>query len=310
MRNLQKFSFYGTLVLLALLSGSCKKTLSDSELMDNEQAKLKQYLNSHNITIQPTASGLYYLPTDTGTGIKPDAADIVEFTYSLRLVNDQVIATNIDSVARKYGIYTGGVFYTPFKYRLSWWFVGLREGFQLMREGGKATFIIPSNLAYGKNGSPYLNIGSYTTVIFDISLIRVIHDPIADEKALIEKYVLDSIPPDKPTDINDSGVYHIIDVAGTGDVPVNGKTVSFRYTAKFLDGTIIDKIEPDAIPFNYTLGLQQVVLPGIDQVIRKMKNGESAWAIIPYKQAYGEQPNVNLPPFATLVYYINIVAIN
>ena len=110
-----------------------------------------------------------------------------------------------------------------------------------MREGGKATFIIPSELAYGINGLPSLNIGGYTTVIFYIELVKVIHDPLAYEKAEIQQYVHDSIPSNKISQISDSGVYHIIDVAGSGVSPVTGNVVSMTYIARFLDGTFIDQ---------------------------------------------------------------------
>jgi FKBP-type peptidyl-prolyl cis-trans isomerase FkpA len=309
MKNLREFCLPGLLVSLILLSVSCKKFPTADQLIENEQIALKKYLISHNITVKPTADSLYYIPSDTGTGIKPGITDIIVFNYSLRLENDKVIATNIDSVAMKSGIYqTGSIYYRPLEYRLSWWFSGLQEGFQLMREGGKATFIIPSQLAYGSAGLPALSIGGYTTVIFDIQLIRVIHDPIADEKAQIVKYVQDSIPANKTFDINDSGVYHIIDIAGTGNPPIAGNTITMAYVAKFLDGTIIDEATT-ALP--YTFAFESTgIIPGMYQALGEMKKGESAWIIIPYKQAYGEQPTTaNLPPFSTLVYYISMINI-
>ncbi|HCJ6515917.1 TPA: FKBP-type peptidyl-prolyl cis-trans isomerase, partial [Acinetobacter baumannii] len=45
------------------------------------------------------------------------------------------------------------------------------EGLQLMKEGGKATFFIPSNLAYGPQELP--GIPANSTLIFDVELISV-----------------------------------------------------------------------------------------------------------------------------------------
>ena len=45
----------------------------------------------------------------------------------------------------------------------------------LMKEGGKATFLIPSKLAYGTHGN--YSVPGYTPVIFDIQLVRVIPGP-------------------------------------------------------------------------------------------------------------------------------------
>jgi FKBP-type peptidyl-prolyl cis-trans isomerase len=44
-----------------------------------------------------------------------------------------------------------------------------------MKEGGKATFLIPSKLAYGTQGN--YSVPGYTPVIFDIQLVRVIPGP-------------------------------------------------------------------------------------------------------------------------------------
>jgi FKBP-type peptidyl-prolyl cis-trans isomerase FkpA len=307
MKKIKEFGFYGLLLMLLFVAGSCNKAkLSTAELLDNEQTNLKQYLQSHNITTAPTASGIYYIPKDTSSGIHPDTNDVVEMSYTLRLINGQVISTNIDSVARANNIFISGVYYRPFQYRVLWWIKGLQEGLTLMHEGGNATIIIPSQLAYGSNGIQSLNIGGYTTVIFDIHLVKVIHDPIAYEKALMDKFVQDSVPL-KTFETLDSGVYHIIDVPGTGNFPINGNTISLHYIAKLIDGTLIeDHSAPNPVAY-YVVG-SDYVIKGFEIAMRHMKKGEKAWIIIPYKQAYNEQPPyyINLPTFSTLLYYITI----
>ncbi len=302
--------FYVLLIAVASIAVSCKKSgLSDAELMDKEQATLKQYLTSNNITTPARPSGLYYLPTDTGTGIRPDTSDVVLFNYTLRLLNGTVVSTNIDSVAIANNLTTNSLYDRPFEYRISWWNSGLKEGFPLMREGGKATFIIPSELAYGSNGAPSLKIAGFTTVIFDIKLLKVIPDPVAYESTLIQKFITDSIPIIKAEaqDPLDSGVIHITDVAGTGDYPADYKTVSVRYVARLIDGTFIESNVNSSYPFSYILKTTNVI-NGFYIGIKHMKKGEKGWIIIPYKQAYGES-YISLPPFSTFVYYVNIVNI-
>jgi FKBP-type peptidyl-prolyl cis-trans isomerase len=306
MKTFRTISAYGFLLVLTLLAVSCV-TSDDSKLITDEQRALKQYLLSHKITAAPRPSGLYYLPTDSGTGISPTINDVIFFNYTLRLVNDVVIRSTIDSIAKINNFFNGGLFFRPYENRISWWFPGLQEGFPLMREGSKATFIIPSKLAYGSAGAAALGIGSYVTLIYDIELIKVIHDPVGYEKEAIQKYVHDSIPSSLTVNINDSGVYHIIDQAGSGDMPVANKIVSIRYTLKLLDGSIVQRISPTDDPYSYTVGVDNVI-PGFEQVVKTMQKGEEAWVIIPYKQAYGEQTS-NVPSFSTLVYYMSIVDI-
>ena len=49
---------------------------------------------------------------------------------------------------------------------------GWTEGVQLMKEGAKYTFFIPSDLAYGPQGVPGA-IPPHSTLIFDVELIKV-----------------------------------------------------------------------------------------------------------------------------------------
>ena len=49
---------------------------------------------------------------------------------------------------------------------------GWTEGLQLMQEGGKATLIIPYQMAYGAAGRPP-QIPAKSDLIFDIELIKV-----------------------------------------------------------------------------------------------------------------------------------------
>jgi hypothetical protein len=44
-----------------------------------------------------------------------------------------------------------------------------------MKEGGSATFLIPSKLAYGTQG--YYTIPGYTPLLYDVQLVKVIPGP-------------------------------------------------------------------------------------------------------------------------------------
>jgi len=48
------------------------------------------------------------------------------------------------------------------------------KGVQLMKEGAKYSFFIPSDLAYGAQGIPNA-IPPHSTLIFDVELIKVNH---------------------------------------------------------------------------------------------------------------------------------------
>ena len=107
-----------------------------------------------------TASGLQYEVLNEGTGRNPKATDKVRCHYEGQLINGTVFDSS----------YKRG---EPADFPLDGVIPGWTEGVQLMKEGAKYRFFIPYLLGYGERGAGS-SIPPYSTLIFDVELIKVI----------------------------------------------------------------------------------------------------------------------------------------
>lgn len=130
-------------------------------MSDIALAKGEKFLedNAKKEGVKVTPSGLQYLVITEGTGKSPKATDTVEVHYEGTLINGTVFDS---SYRRKESI----------EFPLNRVIAGWTEGVQLMKEGAKYRFFIPSKLAYGSRGAGR-DIGPNEALIFDVELIKV-----------------------------------------------------------------------------------------------------------------------------------------
>jgi FKBP-type peptidyl-prolyl cis-trans isomerase len=97
---------------------------------------------------------------------------------------------------------------------------------------------------------------------------------------------------------------------GTGDLAVAGKNVTVHYTGFLTDGTKFDSSKDRGQPFTFQLGAGQVI-KGWDQGVAGMKVGGVRKLTIPPGLAYGERGAGGvIPPNATLVFEVELLAVN
>ena len=113
-----------------------------------------------NSGYQTTPSGLKYVTVVAGTGASPKATDVVTVHYTGRLLDGTVFDSSVERGE-------------PTSFPLQMVIKGWTEGLQLMKVGGKTVFYIPSNLAYGEQGTPGGPIGPNADLIFEVELLGV-----------------------------------------------------------------------------------------------------------------------------------------
>ncbi len=295
-------------VLILFMALSCDDN-SDHLQKEKEMRLIKQYLEAKNITAEPESSGLYFIPVDEGTGIKPETGHWVITRYTAKTINDKIFDTTDEKVAKSNNIYSSSVMYGDRRFSLeSTRIAGVREGLMMMREGASATLIIPSHLGFGSVGTG--NIPPYSSLIFDIELVRVITDPAAYEDKIIENYIA-MYADSSHLEVNkmESGLYYIEISEGTGDeFPEEENNVSVYYRGTLTDGRVFDSNIGSSV-FTFTIGAYQTI-NGFEEGIKLMKKEGKSRLVIPSSIGYGEAGSGdNIPGFTPLVFDIKLIDI-
>ncbi|MGE3975772.1 MAG: FKBP-type peptidyl-prolyl cis-trans isomerase [Bdellovibrionales bacterium] len=133
---------------------------SDEEAKGNKE-KGDKFLeeNKKKEGVKVTASGLQYIMTAEGKGNAPKETDTVKVHYKGTLID----GTEFDSS------YTRN---EPAVFPVNGVIKGWTEALKMMKPGGKATLVIPSDLAYGPMGRP--GIPPNSVLQFEVELIEIV----------------------------------------------------------------------------------------------------------------------------------------
>ena len=115
--------------------------------------------NAKKDGVKTTASGLQYKVISEGKGAKPKAEETVEVNYKGTLID----GTEFDSS------YKRG---QPVTFPVNGVIPGWTEALQLMTVGSKYELYIPSDLAYGPNGTGGV-IGPNQALVFEVELLDI-----------------------------------------------------------------------------------------------------------------------------------------
>lgn len=143
-------------------------------------------------------------------------------------------------------------------------FTGIGEGVQLMNEGARFEFVLPTNLATN-DGRAY---------IFEVHLESYLRN--GPEQFLTDNKELEGI------ETTDSGLQYRVLEEGDGASPGPSSTVSIKYKGAFTSGYVFDQTSGDETAELSVNG----VIPGFSEGLQLMKEGSKYEFFIPPALGY------------------------
>ena len=165
-----------------------KKRMAEVKVIAAENRKkgeefIKKAMEA-NKNLKKSASGLVYEITKVGSAVKANEEDSVEIYYKGSLIDGKVF----DESKKK-----------TVTFPLNGVIPGIKEGLQLLGEGGEARLYIPDNLGYGEYDIPGIPAGS--TLVFDVEVVKVVKpmksvdaDKEVSKPAPADKKASDKVP--------------------------------------------------------------------------------------------------------------------
>lgn len=272
------------LVSVIVLFSSCKKEYESIETIDKR--KIDEYIQKNNLqNVEPDGTGAFYQIIEQGTGDFLKNTDLVFYNFDIQSLSGAIYQSA--SALSNNGAYVGYVT-SP---------AAFRPVMLKVKRGAKVRIIIPSYLAFGKNGNG--NIPSNEVIISNLTIFSEATQADIDDKRITTFLTANNIIADKHT----SGVYYQVLTQGTGtDVIDEHSTLVVKYSGRLLDGTQFDS--GDA----FSTSLNQVI-PGWGEVIPLFKAGSKVRIFIPSGLGYGTSGSGSIPINAVLDFTIDITSV-
>ena len=268
---------------------------------------------------QKNQNGLYYQFFSQNEGELPQVGDLMEVNICC-MINDTtpLIPTTQNIMQLQEPLFPGDI----------------NEGLAMMHKGDSASFIvnIDSTFKY-LFGQPTLPAEFNST---DVMRFELKVNDFFPEKVYAQKFANDiknrnaermaKLQNDYPEETakaakelaeylakngieaepTETGLYYVVTEQGNGEHPEVGKPVKMHYTGKLLNGTKFDSSVDRNEPFQFVLGVGQVI-PGWDEGVQLMTKGEKGVLYIPYYLAYGERDMGDIPPFSNLMFEVELI---
>jgi len=306
------------LMINVLFLSSCMETENEFEKQINfEEDLLNDHFTQNSINATRDNSGIFYEVLESNPDGEPvEENDIVAIRYVMRRLSGQMIDSLSSASQEKDTVvrfqHLSGALYPD----------GVNLGVRLMNVGEKFRLYIPSYRAFNDFSYKTL-IPSETILVTDVEVVDVASEEEVEneEKQLIQNYVsghqLENV------EEKSSGIFYQQLQAGSGDKVKSGQQVEIAYKGYYINDEVFDESESDQ-PIKFTIGYNNVI-PGFEEGIKLMKEGEKGRIFIPSHLAYGAGIQVipdfvrssflksyqlkDMVPFQTMIFDVEVKSI-
>lgn len=158
---IQKIGIFFIVAGLVFTFSCINENEIEQRSFEEELSELDSMLNKlivKGYDLDTTNLGVYYIVKEEGEGPFPVKGDTCFIEYKTFLLNGQLIESSFDLHTNGKSIFLLGVSGIPSMTP------GWENGIKRMNAGSKIDFYVPSNLAYGKDGTK--SIPPYSTLIY------------------------------------------------------------------------------------------------------------------------------------------------
>jgi len=306
MKNFTKLSLF-TILLATILFNSCKKEYDSIQTIDD--ATISSYIQKNNLSsamIQdPNKSGFYYQVLTAGTGDLFKNSDSVLYSITIKSLNSGTLyiqTSTRGNWSERVG-YTNVLPVTSNSNAFIPQIPAIRTAIGSLKPGGTARVILPSYLAFGKNGFDEAGIPS--NEILDINITTSTFrkqfelDDFRITTSLASKGLTASAIKDP------SRIWYIVKTLGTGgSIDSKESTIVAKYTGRYLDGTTFDS----STDGTYSIALDQTIV-GWGLIIPKFPVGTKLRFFIPSDLAYSSRGSGPIPPNTPIEFEVEVTSV-
>jgi len=203
----------------------------------------------------------------------------------------QVLQNKVDSVSYAFGVYLGNDLSRNLKS-----FPGMQVNTDIMLNGMRQAF----------DGSNEPMDVEFANQYFQ-QYVMAAQQKEADVKKAESQAFLDKNKQRPEVNVTESGLQYEVLQQTTGAKPLATDKVKVHYTGTLIDGTVFDSSVERGEPITFPLN---GVIPGWTEGLQLMSVGSKYRFYIPYNLAYGERGQGPIPPFATLIFDVELLDIN